>query len=317
MESTGNFTADLLALRARSYDRCQTCDRALPEGEPALAGYGASGEALYVGACCSGRVTELASHIYWWWKVDTRVSPEITLWRYMDLAKFLHLLESRSLFFPRADKFDDAFEGASGLAERQGEWDSHYLEYFRGAIRRPPEGYPSPPEESVEPEAQRLLIEMKAGIKRERESTYISCWHANPGESEALWRLYCPAGSAGVALQTTAGRLASALDASDIELGRVHYIDYRKGFSGLHDRIFWKRSSLSHEAEVRAVFKQRFLHEENNGAARLVDVETLCVSVVPSPFSPPWFSDLLQSLLERYELMIPLARSELLSRPFF
>jgi len=33
------------------------------------------------------------------------------VWRYLDFKKFVDLLESSELFFPRADKFDDKFEG--------------------------------------------------------------------------------------------------------------------------------------------------------------------------------------------------------------
>ena len=44
---------------------------------------------------------------------DIEIPPiETKLWRYMDFAKFVSLLESRALFFVRADKLDDPFEGA-------------------------------------------------------------------------------------------------------------------------------------------------------------------------------------------------------------
>lgn len=41
------------------------------------------------------------------------ISPEdgATLWRYMSLEKFVNMLETKSLFFTRADKFEDPFEG--------------------------------------------------------------------------------------------------------------------------------------------------------------------------------------------------------------
>ena len=32
---------------------------------------------------------------------------EDTLWRYMSLEKFVNILKTKSLFFTRADKFDD------------------------------------------------------------------------------------------------------------------------------------------------------------------------------------------------------------------
>lgn len=316
MESTGRFTKELKRLRAASYDECQSCGAKLPKDVAAYAGYSKDGTALYVGKCCLHLVHELASHIYWWWTADKRVDPNERLWRYVDFAKFVDLLETQRLFFSRADQFDDAFEGASGLAERQKEWDEFYLEYFRNAIRFPPENAPSPPEDVVEREAKRLLGDIKRAIKGERETTFVSCWHSNSGESEALWRLYCPNGSTGVLIETTADRLLDSLDALDVELGRVQYLDYKKSFSGFHDRIFWKRKSLSHECEVRAVNKMHF-KENSTGLSRIVDVERMCISIIPSPFAGAWFPDLLKAVIVRYGYNIPVGKSELLGEPFF
>ena len=36
---------------------------------------------------------------------------DVVLWRYMDFTKFVSLLEKSALFFPRADKLGDPFEG--------------------------------------------------------------------------------------------------------------------------------------------------------------------------------------------------------------
>lgn len=207
MESTGRFTQALQGLQARSYDLCQSCGAELPHGVAAYAGYASDGSPRYVGECCLNQITELATHIYWWWEVDKRVSSETMLWRYMDLAKFLDLLERKTLFFARADKLGDPFEGASGVADREGEWDNFYLDFFRNAVRNPPEGSQAPSEADVEANARRLLSQIRDGAEADRKSTFVSCWHANTGESEALWRLYCPAGSTGIAVQTTAERL--------------------------------------------------------------------------------------------------------------
>lgn len=39
-------------------------------------------------------------------------NKEIKVWRYLDFTKLVSLLDSRNLYFTRADKFDDAFEGS-------------------------------------------------------------------------------------------------------------------------------------------------------------------------------------------------------------
>ena len=317
VKSTGRFNADLRALRSRSYDRCQSCGKKLPREVAAYAGYAIDGRPRYVGACCLNEIDELATHVYWWWEADKRVEPDTVLWRYMDLAKFLQLLEEKTLFFSRADKFDDPFEGASCVASREKEWDGYYLTYFRKVIRTPPAGGSQLSDDAVEENAQRLLASIRQSAARDRRTTFVSCWHANSGESEALWRLYCPLGSSGVLVKTTADRLLQALDPSaQIKLGRVQYVDFRKSFAGLHDRIFWKRKSLAHESEVRAVCTGN-LSDDWPGLPVSVDLSVLLEMVVPSPFAPPWFPTLLASLVGRFGLGVPVEDSELLAQPFF
>lgn len=41
---------------------------------------------------------------------------DCTLWRYMNLAKLLALLDTRQLYFSRSDLFDDPYEGATSRA---------------------------------------------------------------------------------------------------------------------------------------------------------------------------------------------------------
>jgi hypothetical protein len=320
--STARFTDDLWQLIALSYADCQSCGSALPMKVAAYAGYAADGSPLYVGDCCKHLISELATHVYWWWKADKRCEPHTMLWRYMDFAKFVALLEERSIYFARADKLGDPFEGASGIADRRPYWDEFYLESFREVVRTPPpdsapsEGTPLSFED-VEREALRLLKEFSTGAERDRRCTFVSCWHANTGESEALWRLYCPPQTTGVAIQTTAHLMLAALDHEpQIELGRVQYIDFRHSFAGIHDRIFWKRKSLSHEAEVRAVIV-RHDRQEDIGFAIPADLQKLLVSVVPSPFAPSWFTTLVKATMRRFHLDTNVVESELMSEPFY
>jgi hypothetical protein len=75
----------------------------------------------------------------------------------------------------------------------------------------------------------------------------------------------------GVAIQTDARLLTEALgNDPQIKLGRVQFVDFRKAFAGFHDRIYWKRRSLSHEAEVRVEI-QRLDVWEDEGLAISID----------------------------------------------
>jgi hypothetical protein len=121
----------------------------------------------------------------------------------------------------------------------------------------------------------------------------------------------------GVAIQTDARLLTEALgNDPQIKLGRVQYVDFRKAFAGFHDRIYWKRRSLSHEAEVRAVI-QRLDVQEDEGLAISIDIQKLLLSVVPSPFAPGWFASLVESTMRRFSVDSNVSLSELLSEAFF
>src|SRR4051794_23331256 len=90
----------------------------------------------------------------------------------MDFAKYVALLQSRSLYFARADQFDDPFEGASPQTKvaQRSQWYSA-------------------PEWQTE-NGSKAVAMMPQIYESSRRWTYISCWHANEMESAAMWRLY-------------------------------------------------------------------------------------------------------------------------------
>jgi hypothetical protein len=169
-------------------------------------------------------------------KYDNSKQPssiDISVWRYMDLAKFLALLVDKALYFSRADLLGDNFEGSVSLA--------NHREY----IKR----YQANPERVAPPGTVNF-----SGI---REFVYINCWHMNEFESAAMWSLY--GGEKGaIAIRSTYAALAAALPDEAI-LGMVTYADYNsdlipeKYISSLY---MHKRFSFSHEHEVRAVISK-------------------------------------------------------------
>jgi hypothetical protein len=317
VKSTGRFTPELRGLMRESYDQCRSCGSKLPKEIAAFAGYDKVGAPLYVGECCKHHIDELATHVYWWWELDKRCAPDEQLWRYMDFAKFVSILEQRGIYFARADFLGDAFEGAAGIAERREAWDKFYLDFFQNAVRTAPNRTVQLSTEEIDREATSLLEQFSFMGEHQRTRSFVSCWHSNTGESEALWRLYCPPQTMGVAIKTTAELLTAALtEETGFKIGHVQYVDFRKAFAGIHDRIFWKRQSLSHEAEVRAVI-ERHRARDQMGITVSVDLEHLLLAIVPSPFAPSWFAALVESTMRRFGIEANVTKSELLSTPFF
>ncbi len=316
--STGRITHRLRRLMTQQGNACSVCGCMIPHGRPAFAGYEDDDRPIYVGACCDSHLSELATPVYIGSNLDVRVENGQKLWRYMDFAKFTALLAQRGLYFPRADTFEDAFEGAAGLISRRGDWDRFYLNFFREAVRTVPGSDAGilMSDELIEKDARRLLGDLSRAALEAR-TRLVSCWHANDGESEALWRLYSPPNTIGVAVQTTVDALWNVLaDHPSGVVGRIHYLNYSQTFASLNDRIFFKRKSLGHESEVRAVLPN---NRETPIRGQLVacDLKNLIFRVVVSPFSPNWFSDVLRETIARYGYDLPVQTSELLEQPFF
>ena len=85
------------------------------------------------------------------------------VWRYVDLARFIHILCTGTLPFVRVDLFRDEFEGSVTRAIQ---------EYERQVL----------PHDVAEA--------LSEGRRRFRGHMYASCWRFGDDESEAMWRLY-------------------------------------------------------------------------------------------------------------------------------
>lgn len=315
---TQRFTLELKKLERDAHRACTACGRCFDDGDTAHSGYDTNGMPVYVGDCCALRVAETAAR-YRWSPPPFEIPPDkASLWRYMDLAKFIGLLRDKGLHFGRMDHLGDSWEGAKGARKNKGLWNDHYSRLFEKAIRNPPEGYECQrTDEAIKAEVGRLLEELELGGHTELRTTYVSCWHENENESEALWRLYCPPTTAGVAVRTTFGDLKLAFDDDlSVTLGRVKYVDFRSQFVGINDSVFRKRKSLQHEQEVRVVICDRS-ENETLGLARPVDLDKVIKEVVISPFAPAWIGSIVGDLLLRYAVSVPTRSSELLVEPFF
>src|ERR1700687_4844410 len=128
------------------------------------------------------------------------------IWRYMDFTKFVSMLESNSLFFARADRLGDPFEGSSSRGNEQlrstvyGDLPAHVISEMRESRTK--------------------------HYKWQRQWTFVNCWHMNVGESAAMWKLYAKSNEA-VAIKSSFGQLASELD-DETYVGIVTYIDFER-----------------------------------------------------------------------------------------
>ena len=228
-----------------------------------------------------------------------------TIWRYFDFTKFVSLLESGKLVFPRADKFEDPYEGALSQAGVR--------------LLRDPETSPRLPPEAVE-----TLVEHSPWMQK---AIFMSCWYVGDHESAAMWKLYLQS-SEGVAIRTDYNTLAAVLEDApqNAVISLVEYIDYEKIPIPLHNMLYkylHKRLSFSHENELRAIIwswdhiNKSQIPSDSTSVAVPVPLDRLLHAIHVAPTAKPWFGELVEQVTRRYGLNTPVIRSNLYDRPTY
>lgn len=192
--------------------------------------------------------------------------PDNKLWKYLDVIKFLTLVNGE-LYFARADKFKDKYEGAIPKQNYL-----HFADMYRRAklnnndsnnqsdtnIERnyTRKGLPKGIEKDIRKEFFRKFNERKKKVA-------ISCWHLNESESAAMWEVYSRAGQ-GIAICTTLEKLHKIKKPHgyEMEMFKVDYIDFDKTFdAGFTDYELLpfknKRKEFEFEHEFRIMLYQK------------------------------------------------------------
>lgn len=224
------------------------------------------------------------------------------IWRYVSLAGLVSILSTEALFFCRADKLGDPFEGALSNV------DFASLRQFEH-----------------EHNVSGSTVDFLRGI---RKYAAISCWHINETESAAMWKLYSE--RAGIAIQSSVLGLKEALtrhDSDKIYIGQVKYYNYGSDslpFGNIMYPFFCKRKCFVHEHELRVLllripmsaYQMTFSEETmRSGVPVKIDVHSMIQTLYIAPGSPEWVFAAVHAIIERFELDRPLLCSELDSMP--
>ena len=222
------------------------------------------------------------------------------LWRYIDFTKFVSLLDRGTLFFSRADRLGDPFEGS--------------LSPWNSSVRSA-----SLIEQGVPHD---LIPEFNEAVSSSQRKVpllmVVNCWHENVYESEAMWKVYAT-GQNGIAIKTTFSKLAESLVCEEpIFIGTVSYVDYDSTpipERNIMEPLLTKRTSFSHEREVRALALNFPSPDDHIGRYFEVDLATLIGEVLIAPQAPDWFVELVKAVAGRYGLQAPVLRSSLAAAP--
>ena len=227
---------------------------------------------------------------------DNKLKDRAPLRRYLDLAKYIDLLRTSSLYFCRADRFSDKFEGV-----------------FTSGIRK----------KINEEHTQGSRIESADNIyQRSRMGTFVNCWTFGKTDNMALWQLYGGASNS-VAINTTFQRLDDICRSWDkkIQIEKVRYIDHFENpnmiIETYTDSLKYKHKAYEFEREIRIMLPQQDNWESNpEGMLRKVlDLNSLVTSVVVAPEAGSWFYELVQDVTNRYGLKAEVRMSKLAALP--
>ena len=221
----------------------------------------------------------------------------------MDLAKFLSLLTTESLYFSTPSQFQDPFEGAlpkSHVDAYSKIHQSHIdqlIEVRNKLLHDYPEKKGTPEFLRFEEGLQNIPTRIKEGDLHLKTLFGINCWHINEYESDAMWKVYSQSGQ-GIAIESTVEKLTASLSIrKGLTIDEVLYMDFEtdpivKGRK--HYGLFIKRKSFSYENELRAVV---LLDTPEEGALVKCDLDELISNIHVSPYMESYYYDTIKNLV--------------------
>ncbi|MBI5300659.1 MAG: hypothetical protein HY868_00870 [Chloroflexi bacterium] len=225
------------------------------------------------------------------------------IWRYMDFAKFVSLISSRALYFCRADKFHDKWEGVFPIKMIQKfNLDAKQPLFING----------------------QTYTHLEWQMQIEARSHWINCWHANEHESFAMWKIYSGDDRGAIAIQSTVGRLKRSIDINSerIWIGEVEYIDFREwkpenrffnvDMPNTLKAFFLKWHHFKYENELRAIInKADSKLQSQSGIFVDTDINELIEHVYLSPVCDQHDENRVRDLLDKHDCSLQVKRSDL------
>jgi len=234
------------------------------------------------------------------------------IWRYMNFDKFYNMIEDASLFFCRADKLGEKWEGIlpKEMIKKFGLKEKKIISSNGNKYN---------------------LIEWHKS--KELRSHLINCWHVNNDESYEMWKTYTSKNNSistkSIAIQSTISRLKNSFHKTveRIYIGEVKYIDhnilepknrfFNIGRPNTLEVFFLKRKEFKQEQELRAVINQAFAnHKSEIGINVKCDLNRLIVKIVLSPTSNEALLINVEKIIRRFGYKFKIIKSELLKNPY-
>lgn len=242
-----------------------------------------------------------------------QINGDIMLCRYIDLTKLISLLQKKAIFFTRADRVEDPFEGRYPPSQREErkKWYKYMQETQDFFLNM------------TDADIDKNIIEYEEFLEKYRALTTISCWDCNYSENALMWRSYCNT-TTGILIKSSFSRILKSFENTkeDVFVSRVKYLDYGKylipdgdTFSPfVHKQHFYRQEEeirLLHQVDEKAWIHDWDKEESKNGVYIACDIEILIDEIIIAPFAEEWYSNLVNGILEQYNFNKQVKKSNL------
>ncbi len=229
-----------------------------------------------------------------WNTYNTKSINKDYLFRYMSKSKILSLLETKSLYMPSMNRFDDKLEGIStyDITEVRTAYECCFIDK----------------EDKINPEliedwkqikeiSKEKLLHISSKLKKTQQSHYISCWFNSNRESDGMWRFY--AKEDGFAIKVNRkqfqNKIKSSIPLNDLQekqrmvVGRIKYQDYPRVIENEIESTvlylsFRKDESFSHEKEYRvALIDLNDKEKPDHIVYKINDFEDIEITIITHP----------------------------------
>ncbi|WP_312913409.1 DUF2971 domain-containing protein [Stutzerimonas nitrititolerans] len=264
-------------------------------------------------------------------KLGSSITGQHSLWRYMSIDKLINLLEVKSLYFTPLSYYakSDPFEGylpkvafealATVLGSSYKELETVYSQLNELAENSRKSG-------AINTIGEELLAQLRTRLDSQNDfikeayktiakGITVNCWHRNPQESEAMWRLYSENGK-GIAIKTSIDSLKKSIESVDqnllVQVGTVKYLDFNDQNISPKDCVIdghlsplLKRASFSHENEVRLFTIPEIDYKSLGGfepkaQSVALNIEELIEEIYISPFASEPFVSSTIAICKKY-----------------
>ena len=220
----------------------------------------------------------------------------ITVWKYMDIFKYLTILENSEFYFLNVINYKDKFDGFMPRFDESSTIDGHLLN-------------------------PTMCQALNQSYDQIRSYSYANCWTISEYESPFFWDCYSDK-NGGVAIQSTVQLLCdSIVDQRDIHISPVVYDFPNIDIGNVYWPLFKKRPEFLDEKEIRLIYVDKAGLQPNaehniNGSVNIkVDINKLIVNTFFHPSTPTWMVEVLSSVISKYSIKPPI-KSNLYYTPF-